>query len=587
MLISACRTALKSSNVFSSCNNNNTSSSNPTIKNSIATSEDSNSSADQHFYKDSTTKSSNNSGPEIYSAFHSTQNGSTPINISTKSAFQPNNTGQRSSWPILFDLSSVGSSKGDLQPAQRTPLMALGQVVEAIDQDTKNNTSMSAACKNSGLPGTSAISANILQQPKAEERSAEERENNTICQSCSRPIKEAFLLKISNHFFHEDCAVCSICGIGLKNNNSNTGTGKCYERKGKLFCKMHYYNDFSPYQCSGCLLGITPSDLVYKLKQGIVYHVQCHRCFQCGRQLAAGEQILVDENLKTVSCVSHSSSMPLSNNCTQMISNHGSSTTSDSLAASLPQPSKETVAQDMLFPNPLFHGSFPFPTSSTAQQPSYSLMHTNHDLFSASLLTAVASASAPTESLISANRSSQQSGGTVDLLAGIANSQSSSQAQMTQLGFSINDNDLANRLLHDQTNSSSLNLSLETQNDQQTQNFLAAAAAAGFGDLSSSFTSNASTASILDCSPTNNFSTTNLLNQTTMDFNLASAFANTPSQLQLQQQSADNFNVLSPLDSCLTFDSNGDDKPAALPSAAKVKRKEKKLLQMQVQRPMA
>uniref|UniRef100_A0A914KYD8 Uncharacterized protein n=1 Tax=Meloidogyne incognita TaxID=6306 RepID=A0A914KYD8_MELIC len=57
--------------------------------------------------------------------------------------------------------------------------------------------------------------------------------------------------------------------------------------------------------CVGCNLPIQSSDFVYKLKSGIVYHINCHRCIQCGRLLSPGEQIIINEQNKTICCASH------------------------------------------------------------------------------------------------------------------------------------------------------------------------------------------------------------------------------------------------------------------------------------------
>ncbi|PIC35856.1 hypothetical protein B9Z55_015075 [Caenorhabditis nigoni] len=38
---------------------------------------------------------------------------------------------------------------------------------------------------------------------------------------------------------------------------------------------------------------------------GLVFHVECHCCTLCGRHLSPGEQILVDDTMMTVSCMSH------------------------------------------------------------------------------------------------------------------------------------------------------------------------------------------------------------------------------------------------------------------------------------------
>ncbi|PAV68755.1 hypothetical protein WR25_23659 isoform B [Diploscapter pachys] len=45
--------------------------------------------------------------------------------------------------------------------------------------------------------------------------------------------------------------------------------------------------------------------MVYKLGTDLIYHVTCHCCGHCGRGLAPGEQIVVDEHAKVVFCMSH------------------------------------------------------------------------------------------------------------------------------------------------------------------------------------------------------------------------------------------------------------------------------------------
>ncbi|KHN88005.1 Mechanosensory protein 3 [Toxocara canis] len=41
------------------------------------------------------------------------------------------------------------------------------------------------------------------------------------------------------------------------------------------------------------------------IQTGIVYHVSCHRCYQCGKQLSPGEKIIVDDTTHAVSCLTH------------------------------------------------------------------------------------------------------------------------------------------------------------------------------------------------------------------------------------------------------------------------------------------
>uniref|UniRef100_A0AC35UCZ9 Homeobox domain-containing protein n=1 Tax=Rhabditophanes sp. KR3021 TaxID=114890 RepID=A0AC35UCZ9_9BILA len=64
-------------------------------------------------------------------------------------------------------------------------------------------------------------------------------------------------------------------------------------------------NEHSPVRCNGCSLGISPTDMVYTLKVDVTYHVNCHRCFQCCKQLSPGDQIVIDEETRAVACHHH------------------------------------------------------------------------------------------------------------------------------------------------------------------------------------------------------------------------------------------------------------------------------------------
>ncbi|CAJ0603336.1 unnamed protein product [Cylicocyclus nassatus] len=105
------------------------------------------------------------------------------------------------------------------------------------------------------------------------------------------------LATIDTKVYHENCVRCCVCDVQLQD--------KCYEKENQFYCSTHYYKDCSPFRCSGCKVGISPTDMVYKLKTGMVFHVDCHSCIRCGRRLSPGEQILVDEIAQTVACMQH------------------------------------------------------------------------------------------------------------------------------------------------------------------------------------------------------------------------------------------------------------------------------------------
>ncbi|KAI6243715.1 hypothetical protein M3Y99_00034800 [Aphelenchoides fujianensis] len=121
-----------------------------------------------------------------------------------------------------------------------------------------------------------------------------QKSSSCLCAACGGPIFDRFLLRVHLLFFHESCAICADCGVHLD--------GRCFERDGRLFCHEH---QAAKNVCSGCQQPIASTDMVYKLKTDLIFHVQCHACFQCGKPLAPGDQILLDEENKAVACAAH------------------------------------------------------------------------------------------------------------------------------------------------------------------------------------------------------------------------------------------------------------------------------------------
>ncbi|VDM92338.1 unnamed protein product [Litomosoides sigmodontis] len=102
---------------------------------------------------------------------------------------------------------------------------------------------------------------------------------------------------ICDRVYHENCVRCSVCSAPLR--------GKCFERNGNLYCRLHYYEKHSPNRCAGCQQGIAPTELIYKIKGDIFYHITCHQCIQCGRRISQGEQVCINEVAKSIACIAH------------------------------------------------------------------------------------------------------------------------------------------------------------------------------------------------------------------------------------------------------------------------------------------
>ncbi|UMM30261.1 hypothetical protein L5515_012217 [Caenorhabditis briggsae] len=124
-----------------------------------------------------------------------------------------------------------------------------------------------------------------------------EHDSQNKCYCCNEQIFDRFICRMDNRSYHENCVKCGICESPLAE--------KCFWKNGTIYCSQHYYKDYSAHRCAGCKKGVSPTDMVYKLKAGLVFHVECHCCTLCGRHLSPGEQILVDDTMMTVSCMSH------------------------------------------------------------------------------------------------------------------------------------------------------------------------------------------------------------------------------------------------------------------------------------------
>ncbi|KAF1758518.1 hypothetical protein GCK72_014976 [Caenorhabditis remanei] len=124
-----------------------------------------------------------------------------------------------------------------------------------------------------------------------------DHDSQNKCNCCNEQIYDRFIYRMDNRSYHENCVKCTICESPLAE--------KCFWKNGRIYCSQHYYKDHSSHRCAGCKKGVSPTDMVYKLKAGLVFHVECHCCSLCGRHLSPGEQILVDDTMMTVSCMAH------------------------------------------------------------------------------------------------------------------------------------------------------------------------------------------------------------------------------------------------------------------------------------------
>ncbi|TWW57845.1 LIM homeobox transcription factor 1-beta LIM/homeobox protein 1.2 [Takifugu flavidus] len=57
-------------------------------------------------------------------------------------------------------------------------------------------------------------------------------DQRAVCAGCQRPIRDRFLLRVTDCLWHEACVRCAACGDALKKS--------CFVRGRKLYCKQDY-----------------------------------------------------------------------------------------------------------------------------------------------------------------------------------------------------------------------------------------------------------------------------------------------------------------------------------------------------------
>ncbi|XP_070509544.1 LIM homeobox transcription factor 1-beta isoform X1 [Chironomus tepperi] len=102
-----------------------------------------------------------------------------------------------------------------------------------------------------------------------------------ICEGCSQKIYDRYYLNVADKSWHESCLTCNICNLLLNY--------KCYVRNSKLYCKDDYYRIYGT-KCVRCCEKITPDEMVMKIQNSYIYHVNCFTCCSCNQPLQKGEQ---------------------------------------------------------------------------------------------------------------------------------------------------------------------------------------------------------------------------------------------------------------------------------------------------------
>ncbi|XP_013776130.1 LIM domain only protein 3-like [Limulus polyphemus] len=111
------------------------------------------------------------------------------------------------------------------------------------------------------------------------------------CAGCRKPIKERYLLKALDQFWHEDCLKCTCCNCRLGEVGSSLFT-----KANLILCRRDYLRLFGiSGVCSACNKTIPAFELVMKAK-GNVYHLECFACQTCNHRFCVGDRFYLHEN---------------------------------------------------------------------------------------------------------------------------------------------------------------------------------------------------------------------------------------------------------------------------------------------------
>ncbi|XP_023244292.1 LIM domain only protein 3-like isoform X2 [Centruroides vittatus] len=111
------------------------------------------------------------------------------------------------------------------------------------------------------------------------------------CSGCRKPIRERYLLKALDQFWHEDCLKCACCDCRLGEVGSTLFT-----KANLILCKRDYLRLFGTTGlCSACNKTIPAFEMVMRAR-GNVYHLECFACQQCNHRFCVGDRFYLYDN---------------------------------------------------------------------------------------------------------------------------------------------------------------------------------------------------------------------------------------------------------------------------------------------------
>ncbi|XP_057604326.1 rhombotin-1 isoform X1 [Hippopotamus amphibius kiboko] len=135
-----------------------------------------------------------------------------------------------------------------------------------------------------GVPVCTGCSVPMLSvQPKGKQKG---------CAGCNRKIKDRYLLKALDKYWHEDCLKCACCDCRLGEVGSTL-----YTKANLILCRRDYLRLFGTTgNCAACSKLIPAFEMVMRARDN-VYHLDCFACQLCNQRFCVGDKFFLKNNM--------------------------------------------------------------------------------------------------------------------------------------------------------------------------------------------------------------------------------------------------------------------------------------------------
>ncbi|GCC25674.1 rhombotin-1 isoform X1 [Chiloscyllium punctatum] len=112
------------------------------------------------------------------------------------------------------------------------------------------------------------------------------------CAGCNRKIKDRYLLKALDKYWHEDCLKCACCDCRLGEVGSTL-----YTKANLILCRRDYLRLFGTTgNCAACSKLIPAFEMVMRAREN-VYHLDCFACQLCNQRFCVGDKFFLKNNM--------------------------------------------------------------------------------------------------------------------------------------------------------------------------------------------------------------------------------------------------------------------------------------------------